>query len=121
MDVAFIYCDEEALDFIVSFAVDVGDGEIESLILSRIPKFELLLPEEERGVSVSFEDDGSELMPPRITACRIDNERAEIVSSRQTYRLDLRRIESADLLEAFAVLRKMNFDACSTLDIGASK
>ena len=121
MDVAFISCDDEPPDLIVSFAIDTGDGEIESLSLMRTPKYEPLLPEEERRVTVSFEDDGSELIPPKLTACRIDDGRAEIISSHQTFDLDLRRVESEDLQEAFAVLRKMNFDDCFTLVIGSQK
>ena len=43
-------------DLIVAFAIALEDpGEIASLILQRTPKYELLLPPEERGVAVSHE------------------------------------------------------------------
>ena len=43
-------------DLIVSFAIaDEEPGEIISLILLRTPKYEALLPVDERGVSVSHE------------------------------------------------------------------
>ena len=51
--VAFITI-EEGDDLIVSFAIaDEEPGEIVSLTLFRTPKYEFILPTDERGVSVS--------------------------------------------------------------------
>src|SRR3970040_1213533 len=47
---------EDSDDLIVSFALaDDEPGEIVTLMLLRTPKYESLLPEDERGVSVSHE------------------------------------------------------------------
>ena len=43
VNVAFIHFDDEPPDLIVAFAIDVGDGAIENLMLLRTPKFEALL------------------------------------------------------------------------------
>jgi hypothetical protein len=49
---------EDSDDLIVSFALEDDEpGEVVSLILLRTPKYESLLPENERGVSVSHEMD----------------------------------------------------------------
>ena len=110
MDVAFIDFEDDPPDLSVSFAIGLGDWEIESLILSRTPTFEWMLPAEERGVAVCFDEDGSELVLPRLTKFSFANARAEVVSSRRTFDLDLRRVDPDELEQAFAVLRKMNFD-----------
>ena len=110
MDVAFIDFEDDPPDLCVSFAIDLGDGAIESVILSRTPTFEWVLPAEERGVVVCFDEDGSELDLPRLTTFSVANARAEVVSSRRTFDLDLRRVDPEELEQAFAVLRKMNFD-----------
>ena len=54
--VAFI-TSETGDDLILSFAVQCPDdpSEIESLILTRTPKYEFIFEEHERGVRVSFE------------------------------------------------------------------
>ena len=53
---------EQGDDLIVSFAVAAGDfpGDILSLTLLRTPKYEFILNPDERGVSVSWEEDEDE-------------------------------------------------------------
>ncbi len=55
--VRFISCEDDETDQIVSFALAYGEMEIRSLTLLRTPKFEAMLDEAERGVSVSLEDE----------------------------------------------------------------
>lgn len=112
--IAFISDEDEPPDLGVSFAIDLGGSEIASLMLNRTPTYERLLPENEHGVTVSYDVEDN---PPMLTACRIDYERAEIVTTRKTYRLDLHRVDADDLKAAFAVLRKMNFDNCALLEL----
>ncbi len=52
-------------DLIVSFTV-AGDspGDILSLTLLRTPKYELILDSDERGISVSWEEDDDEVYAP---------------------------------------------------------
>ncbi len=53
--VNFITSENDGTDQIVSFAIEVDEIEIKSLTLIRTSKFESLLDETERGVSVSME------------------------------------------------------------------
>ena len=56
LDVVSFVTLEDGVDLIVSFAIaDEEPGEIVSLILLRTPKYEALLPADERGVTVSHE------------------------------------------------------------------
>jgi len=49
---------EEGDDLIVSFAIECSEpGDVKSLILLRTPEFEFILDEDERGVSVSHDDE----------------------------------------------------------------
>ena len=53
----FISLEETDKDLIVSFAIDNNETGISSLILHRTLFFEEMLPEEERGVHVTYEND----------------------------------------------------------------
>ncbi len=101
---------ERGDDLIVAFAIQLGHpGDIASLILLRTPMYEGFLPEEERGVSVSYE-----LFPERdderLLEAHVSDDRAEIVSTERTYTLDLSRVERSELRATRAVLKRMNFD-----------
>ena len=47
--------DETEKDLILSFALDLGEGRIQTLLLHRTLFYEFILPEEERGTKVSLE------------------------------------------------------------------
>jgi len=102
---------ESGDDLIVSFAVmDPADfTEIESLTLLWTPKYDHLLPPEERGASVSFErsaDDESEL----VVEVR-DSANEQIVwvaTARQTYELDVRKVDPGELAAMRRVFGKMS-------------
>ena len=53
----FISFEETDKDIIVSFAIDNNDTGISSLTLHRTLFFEEILPEEKRGVHVTYESD----------------------------------------------------------------
>jgi hypothetical protein len=106
--VAFITIESDD-DLILSFAIE-GDnpGEVRSLILMRTPKYESILDEAERGVSVSHEDypeDDHELLEEIEFGLR-----TTVVSRRRKYSLSLRGIPATDMEKAVKILRKMNFD-----------
>jgi hypothetical protein len=109
---------ESGDDLIVSFAVDLdAPGEVLSVILMRTPKFEHLLDPSERGVHVSHErypDSDDEYL--RRIAFR--GGVVEIESTRRTYRLDVSRVEAAELKSARRILRRMNADKAFQLDLG---
>lgn len=98
---------EDGDDLIVSFAL--GEHADTSLTLLRTPKFESLLPEEERGVSVGSGSDGSSERE-LLVAVRWGTEFVSLKSTRREYTLDIRAVRKDEIIEAKAVLAKMNFD-----------
>lgn len=109
---------EEGDDLIVSFALaDDEPGEIVTLMLLRTPKYESLLPEDERGVSVSheveFDDEGDYLRRVSLAESRIT-----IESTRRQYELDVSRVDRRELKAARKVLAQMNFDRRFVLELG---
>ena len=110
--VAFIST-ENGDDLIVSFAViDPADPTgIESLTLLRTPKYEHLLGDWERGVSVSFgryAEDDEEL----LEELHLDRKSAvvRLTTSLRTYELDLRKVDEREVKVMRKVLTRMNYD-----------
>ena len=107
--VQFISCEDDGADQIVSFALAYGEMEIRSLILLRTPKFEAMLDEAERGVSVSLEDgtgkDGDVLKVVKSEANRVT-----IETQNSKYDLDVSKVDRAEVSEMKALIVRMNFD-----------
>ena len=102
---------EEGDDLILAFALEGADPEdIISLILMRTPQFEGLVPEEERGVSVSHEA-LPEQEGERLRRIRLETPITEIVSNLHLYSLDVTRVDAEELAAAERVLKRMNFDS----------
>jgi hypothetical protein len=100
-------------DLIVSFAViDPADPTgIESLTLLRTPKYEHLLADWERGVSVSFEryvEDDEEL----LEEFHLDGKSAgvRLTTSLRNYELDIRKVDEREVKAMKKVLTRMNYD-----------
>ena len=111
--VTFISIENED-DLILSFFIappdDPTDGR--SLILLRSPKWEILIPDQERGVKVSdeawlveekWEDNFLERIQLGDTTAVVDGRYSQ-------HKLDLSRVERSDLRAARKILKKMNFD-----------
>ncbi len=98
---------EDGDDLIVSFPLD--EHAQTSLTLLRTPKYESLLDDEERGVSVGT-GDGGEGARELLVAVRWGKDLVEIKSTSRSFALDVASVESAEVEEAKAVLRRMNFD-----------
>lgn len=98
---------EEGDDLIVSFGL--GEFAETSLTLLRTPKYEILLPQEERGVSVGTGLDGS---PQRelLVSLQWDEGSVRIESTARHLNLDVRALDPEEIRDAKNVLRKMNFD-----------
>lgn len=114
--VSFITVDDGD-DLIVAFAVDLVDaGGIASLILQRTPKYEVLLPPEERGVSVSHElyRDEDRDMAQHIV---VNRSCVDIETSHRSYRLDLSRVAPSETDHACEILRHMHRNGGFTLAI----
>ena len=96
--VQFISCEDDGTDQIISFALAYGEMEIRSLILLRTPKFESLLDEAERGVSVSLED-GTGGEHDLLEVIRIEPNRVIIETQGSKYGLDISRVDPAEVSE----------------------
>ncbi|MEX2572354.1 MAG: hypothetical protein WD737_13730 [Gemmatimonadota bacterium] len=95
-------------DLIVAYAIAMDEpGEIASLILQRTPKYEFLLPPEEKGVTVSHElfAESDREMLRRIV---VDGLHVEIQTTVRTYLLDLSAVDPEECADAREVLRQMH-------------
>ena len=110
--VAFI-TSETGDDLILSFAVQCPDdpSEIESLILTRTPKYEFIFEEHERGVRVSFErhEDDEDDFLQKIDYLQ-SNSIVRIQTSSREYELDVRKVGTDELKKMSMILKKMNYD-----------
>ena len=101
---------ESGDDLIVAFAISRPDsGEIRTLSLIRTPKYEFILDDSERGVSVSDEDrdeDDNDL----LEEIEFRGDEIRIVSRKAEYQLDCHRADADELDEAKKALHAMNFD-----------
>jgi hypothetical protein len=104
--VSFITIDD-ADDLVVSFGL--GEHSSTSLTLLRTPKYESLLPEAERGVSVRTEA-SSFSEPEMLHSVRWSGSVVEIQTNVQRYVLDVGSVNKVEMKEARVVLAKMNFD-----------
>ena len=104
---------EDDGDLVVSFGL--GEQAQTSLTLLRTPKFEPLLDEHERGVSVDAGTGGAEVreLPVSLTW---SGDLVEIESTARRYGLDVTAVDAAEVQAAQEVLRQMNVDGCFGLE-----
>lgn len=107
--VRFISCEDDGTDQIVSFALACGEMEVRSLTLLRTPKFEALLDEAERGVSVSLENETGDDFD-MLAVVRFEADRVTIETRSSNYDLDVSRVDPAEVSEMKALFGRMNFD-----------
>ena len=104
---------ETGTDWILSFALQAEDDpySIESLILMRTPKYEVILEEFERRVSVHFERHGDDEIDylEAVEFLRTDQV-VRIKSMLNGYELDVRKVGANDLHTMHNILQRMNFD-----------
>lgn len=109
---------EDGDDLIVSFAIEDDEpGEIVSLILLRTPKYESLLADDERGVSVSHEVDFDD-EEQYLRRIRLAVPFTTVESTRRAYELDVSRVDSSEIEAAARILTRMNFDHRFVLELG---
>jgi hypothetical protein len=101
---------EQKDDLIVSFAIAAGDlpGDILSLTLLQTPKYEFILDPEERGVSVSWEEDEDET--ELLLKVERSKEVVKLHTTRRQFVLDVSHVDDDDFKRMAKVLHKMNFD-----------
>ena len=107
--VRFINCEDDETDQIVSFALASGETKIRSLTLLRPPKYEAMLDDAERGVSVSLEDETGDDVD-LLTVVRIGANHITIETQASKYGLDVSRVDSVEMSEMKALFERMNFD-----------
>jgi hypothetical protein len=100
---------EDGEDLIVSFPLD--EHARTSLTLLRTPKYESLLEEDERGVSVGFGFDHEETRE-LLVSLRWSKTGVELRSTSRYFAMDLTAVSPEEIEEAKAVLQKMNEDRC---------
>ena len=106
---------ERGDDLIVSFAIAAGDfpGDVLSLTLLRTPKYEFILNPDERGVSVSWEEDEDE--SELLLAVERSEDVVKLNTTRREFTLDVSHVDDDDLSRMRKVLHKMNFDGAIQL------
>jgi len=106
---------EQGDDLIVSFAVaaDNFPGDILSLTLLRIPKYEFLLDPDERGVSVFWEEDEDE--QELLLGVEHSGDVVKLNTTRRDFTLDVSHVNDGDLKRMRKVFHKMNFDGAIQL------
>ena len=105
---------EQKDDIIVSFAIPCDlPGDVLSLTLLRTPKYEFILEPEERGVSVSWEEDEDE--SELLLAVEYSKGIAKLITTRREFNLDASHVNDSDLSRMRKVLHKMNFDGAIQL------
>ena len=113
--VQFIGCEEDGTDQIVSFALTDGEIGVKRLILFRTPKYEPMLDETERGVSVSLEHQTGD-DDEALEVVKIESKRLTIETEVSKYHLDVSRVDPAELSEMRALIERMNFDDRFTIE-----
>ena len=109
--VSFMDIEETDKDLMLSFALDIGNGRIKTLLLHRTLFCESLLAEEERGTKVSVE--GGDLAEEFINAleCVIFDGSIMKIKARFSYHeIDLRKIVKEDFEQIAVSLERHNFD-----------
>jgi hypothetical protein len=115
--VAFITI-EEGDDLIVSFAIAAQEpGEIVSLTLLRTPKYEFMLPTDERGVSVSHESFPAEEEKDGLQRIKLASLVVTIETISTRYELDVSKVDRHEIRSAQRVLERMNFDGRFVLEL----
>ena len=108
--VEFITLEDEDPDFVVSFAL--APQAASSITLLRTPKYESLLPDEERGVVVAAGVHGTDERELLVSiSFNMQDGLGAIVSTKRTYEFSLTRIPAEDVEASIALLRQMNFDS----------
>ncbi|RJG35981.1 hypothetical protein [Motilimonas pumila] len=109
--VSFMDIEETDKDLIISFALDIGDGYIKTLLLHRTIFCEFIMPEDERGTKVSLE--GSDIAEVHINTLEsvTFNENVMKIKARfSSHEINLRKIESKEVEQMKESLMHHNFD-----------
>ena len=110
--VEFITTEDDA-DLVVSFAL--APAAHKSLTLLRSPQYEFLLPEYERGVSVSALDP-NQVERDLLRSVQWHQSSVSVKTQQHEYKLDISEVTEEEVTEAKAVLRKMTKDGAANVE-----
>lgn len=110
--VSFMDLEETDKDLILSFALDIGEGGVKSLLLHRSIFFEFVMPEEERGTKVSLEDDdlGEEEYINTLECVTFDDKIMKIKARFSYHEIDLRKLQVEEIEQIKVSLALHNYD-----------
>lgn len=110
--VSFMGIDDTDEDLMLSFALDIGDGNIKSLLIHRSLFFEFVMPEEERGTKVSLEDDdlGEEEYINTLECVTFDDKIMKIKARFSYHEIDLRKLQIEEIEQIKVSLALHNYD-----------
>ncbi len=109
--VSFMEIEETDKDLIISFALDIGDGYIKTLLLHRTLLYEFLRPDEERGTKVSLEDENLKDDYTNTLRCvTFDGTILKIKSKFSFYEIDLSKLQNEEIEQTKKAINRHNFD-----------
>ncbi|MBF0218890.1 MAG: hypothetical protein HQL49_05095 [Gammaproteobacteria bacterium] len=111
LKVEFINIEENNRDLIVSFAISDSDNGVNSLILHRQLFLEFIMPDEERGVKVSYNDVPFEQEEfNMLNSVKITKSEISIKSTHREYTLNVSNLAANDIDHIVKLLKKQNYD-----------
>lgn len=109
--VSFMDVEETEKDLIISFALDIGEGYVKTLLLHRALFFEFIMPEEKRGTKVSLEDsDITEVHINTLECVTFDDDIMKIKARFSYHEINLRKLELEEIEQMKKSLIHHNFD-----------
>ena len=111
--VCFMDIEETDKDLIISFALDIGEGYIKTLLLHRTLFCEFIMPEEERGTKVSLEDlnlDIAEEHMNTLESVTFEEKIMKITARFSSHEINLRKLQIEEIDQIKESLIKHNFD-----------
>jgi hypothetical protein len=101
----FITVEQSRMDLILSFAI--APSAERSLVLLRSPPYELLLPEDERGISISMVPRDDDVDRDLLLSVRWEATRVELRSRVRTYVVDVSMVDKKEISAGQKLLQKM--------------
>ncbi len=111
--VSFMDIEETDKDLTISFALDIGEGYIKTLLLHRTLFCEFIMPEEDCGTKVSLEDldlDIAEEHMNTLECVTFDEKIMKITARFSSHEINLRKLQLEEIDQIKESLVKHNFD-----------
>jgi hypothetical protein len=113
--VEFITVEQTKKDLVLSFAI--APSAQRSLVLLRSPAYEVLLPAEERGISISMVPSDDDYDTNLLLSVVWEGSRVELRSQMRTYVVDISKVDKREVSAGQNLLRKMAKDGAADVRI----